>query len=265
MKFQELYEGTFNVNKLVDKLYDFGFKKYIQQIDNYIDGHMNRPTPPHIHMSAMEFARFANDPFITESLEKNPVEIYLTVSKGGSSYNPNQQKIVMSFNIGVHDLVKTAVDNNIPYALLIDQIPAKQQQNFKQELLGHTVRGSIAHELSHWLDDTHHGFHLSKMTAARRRAEAEYNWDAVEKIIKKGREDVYLTFYEIDAQIHALKELKRGYTQEEWDRITFNGLMNLSPPTYSTYKRISPEDKKLFKKLLFKRMHREGILGKQMR
>jgi hypothetical protein len=90
----------------------------------------------------------------------------------------------------------------------IDYIPDHQKVFFRNEITETNIKGSIYHELSHWLNDTLHNKAVSKNMPITQ-----------DKIDKLWSGDVNFSDFEIDAQVHAIKQVKRNY-KKDFDKLT---------------------------------------------
>lgn len=122
------------------------------------------------------------------------------------------------------------------------------------------MKAIIYHELVHWLDDSIRNSHI------RRRMEKSLlisDVNKANKYVDQGRS--YETSpTEIEAQMHELKMFKK-YNSDIWDVLTFDQMcrkfegfrqMRLKTIQKGTYSE--------WRKLLLKRMKREGLLGKAL-
>ena len=137
-----------------------------------------------------------------------------------------------------------------------------EREIFDKEFRIERFRQTLAHELSHWISDSVYGSHIKGLIdRANKLGRADY--------MKLRKHDVNMTYFEIDALIHGIKELRRGYTLEEWDALTFGDLMGL----YSSMRVIESrlrenygeEVSLIWQRSMAKRMDREGLLGRGMR
>lgn len=113
------------------------------------------------------------------------------------------------------------------------------------------VKGTIHHELVHWLDDTLHNGHLNKFLNKRQRNP---------KILKG---NINSSSIEIQAQIHNILQLKNKFS-DIWDDMTFMRMIRLSTPLSVVYNMLEGDERNEWIKKLKKRMYREGLLGKNM-
>jgi hypothetical protein len=97
----------------------------------------------------------------------------------------------------------------------------------------------------------------------------ELHKDPKSEYMKLKKQDVNMTYFEIDAIIHSIKEMKRRYSEEEWNNLTFRDIMldytALNTVDNLLKERYGLEVALIWQKNLFQRMHREGLLGKNMR
>lgn len=187
--------------------------------------------------------------------EVNPISIFIGFPNGrlGSHYNPLDKYILVSPNRSAFKTLYQKEDK-----FLSDQ----ELQTFKNEFKIGRLKHALAHELSHWISDSLHSSHIQKIIdRANELNDAEY--------MKLKKHDVNMTYFEIDAIIHSIKELKRQYTQEEWDQLTFRDIMveytALSSVDKILKSRYGLKVALIWQKNLFKRMQREGLLGLNMR
>jgi L-2-hydroxyglutarate oxidase LhgO len=73
--------------------------------------------------------------------------------------------------------------------------------------------------------------------------------------------------FELDAQIHAIKQLKRDYNKI-WDEVTWEFIVQHKSSfnmVFKTLSRASKKDKTDYIKRLYKRLNREKLLGKSLK
>jgi hypothetical protein len=70
---------------------------------------------------------------------------------------------------------------------------------------------------------------------------------------------------EIEGQIHNIKQLKNRY-ESIWEQLSFDDMIKLSPSLMNISKKLVtvPEIYKQWRRNLLVRMHREGLLSKEM-
>lgn len=170
-------------------------------------------------------------------------------------YNPNEQIISISIN---DDAFKYALryGGNIQKAK--SWLNDNQQKQFENEFTEDKIKGSINHELVHWIDDTLHNRHIkNRLNRAQELGSKNFN-----------NEPINMHYVEIQAQIHNIKQAKRKY-QDIWDELSFKELISFVPSLKTIYSQLNNPymgDNKLKKwlKKLKTRMYREGLLGKNM-
>lgn len=245
---QHLEESTFSINKDVDLIYRSVFKDFI---DNLKRG---KVTP-------LKTVSFKSDQLQSADARKanelNPVTIEAGLNKDGSYYAPLSNKIVLSFNTNVLDILKQY--DSIEDAL--KSLAPSEILRFQEELNGNAVRYTIFHELSHWIDDTLHGKHLSKTV---KRAVDIDGREKKERVLSRGTGSTTSSDYEINAQIHSIKRA-RLQNKKLWDRLTFDQMLNLVPSVHVVNRNLRGKQREGWRKKMFRRMAREGLLGANMR
>lgn len=173
----------------------------------------------------------------------NPIKIKIGMPHD-NSYSSQKKQIECG--------ILTRLMNNIfqEGAAIITSIQGK---HFKQEFQIVKIQTTIRHELTHWIDDTLHAFHITKAIGKA----LEIGSD---EPLKMGKKDVYLTNYEINASIHAIAQYKKSY-KKAWNKLTFDDLLELLPSERFNNQRLGKDWRIKIKK----RMAREKLLGKMMR
>jgi hypothetical protein len=182
-------------------------------------------------------------PLCVKAHEINPTEIH--INYGSNYYRSDQSKELISISVN-----SNLIDSALGFRTLDDFI--RTYDTAKYDLSEEKIKGSIHHELVHWLDDSLHNRHLSKSIS-------KY----YEKNKDKNKVDVYLKTFEIQALIHNIKQMRRKY-EDQWDELTFEELVKITPTLYHLYKNFTPEQKIVFTRKIKTRMSREGLLGKKM-
>lgn len=137
--------------------------------------------------------------------------------------------------------------------------------HFKQEFTEEKIKGSIHHELVHWIDNT-----LNKGSV--KTSKNKYN-DMITKQRAKQNEpgsagdtnplDINIEYIERQAQIHNIKQFYNKH-KDNWDELTFNDLLKHIPTLGIVHKRLNPNLRNKWVRLIKHRMYREGLLGKRM-
>jgi hypothetical protein len=238
-----LNERLTNVDSDVDLLYDMFFKEKIDKINE--TGIVNRD----ILTLDTTYTDILESPESIKANELNSCVIY--VNKNGNSYNPNSGIIMISVN---RDAVEYVVDQHggdLKVAIL--SLDIQQQNSLRNEFTEERIKGSIHHELAHWIDDTMNNRHI-------------------QKVINKARElgsgslygvPINSTKTELQAQIHNVKQIYNKH-KDKWDTMTFLELIHNSPVLNTISKQLEGDVRKKWVRDLKTRMHREGLLGKNM-
>jgi hypothetical protein len=180
--------------------------------------------------------------------EKNPCII--EVNNGSNYYSPTKKIISISVSSNASDFVKNEGGDIKLATKFLNQ---QQQQSLLKEFTEERIKGSIHHELAHWIDDTLHNRHITKR---------------INKATEIGSRDlggipVNATKMEIQGQIHNVKQLYNKHNKI-WDELSFNEMLNLSPSLILISNQLKNNYKKQWVRDLKTRMHREGLLGKNM-
>lgn len=240
-----LSEKLTDVDTDVDLLYDKYFKSDIEAIER--TGFIT---------SAM-FEKLETDTSILTSPdsvkchELNPCVI--KINPGLNYYNPNESIIGVGYARGAYDFIMNNASGNIETALryLSDE---KQRKTLIKEFTEVRVKGSIHHELAHWIDDTLNNSHIKARVGK-----------AMERNTRDlGGIPVDATRMEIQGQIH---NIKQAYNKNKdiWDELSFQDVLDLLPSTSSVNNKLAGEIKAKWRKELKLRMNREGLLGKNMK
>jgi hypothetical protein len=197
----------------------------------------------------------------------NPVriDVYNVLPEGGSnSYNMMTKRIM----IGLPNSVWEAM------ALRLRHIPQYQIAMLSHETSDIRLLTTIRHELTHWLDDSLHNQFLHKKFSrfaddrekiVRADADMKTTQDAIgasfKKHVTKGEDDIYLTSIEITPFVNQIAELKRRIGDKRYERLTWADMMTHMPSLDGLNRRHGAK----FRKLMFSRMAREGLLTKNLR
>lgn len=244
-----LIEKTFNLNKDVEYIYNKFFKAFFKKVraDKW-----NGDSLPYkeIHSSEL-ISRDAK-----KAHELNPVRI---ISSNDNSYSPSTSIIRLSPSKYALDYIisNKGFSNAVKDSKNYPNNP-KINDDFSME----KMKASIYHELAHWVDDSTHNFYITR-TLQR----ARFNPKKVKEIVNQGHESVDQTSFEINAQIHSLKQRKRTLSKSEWDNLRFDDIMaNFEPfnQLRKNFKR-NPKEYTEWRKKILKRLSRENLLGKKMK
>ena len=244
----------FDVSDDAQAIYDQYFKNAVEQLKTF-------KGDPDIPKSRMFSTAKLKSKAAQQAHELNPGTI--KVWTGGNFYSPRNTIIEVGLNKNVIDILELSDSFNQALQL----IPSNLHKRFKSEFEEHRIVGSIAHEISHWIDDTLHNYHIKgKVEKARELDDTRGPHSSKSKKITARLSD-QLSAHEINAQIHQMKEVKNKISPERWDSLTIEELIDINPSTSSTKEKLILKDVSLYqkwKRLLLTRLHREGLLGKAM-
>jgi hypothetical protein len=243
-----LNEKLVNIDDDVDSLYNKYFKFDIDEISKtgIITKQMFKRFETTTDILKTEEAIKAN--------EINHCKIIINQDIQSSNYyNPFERIISISINKNAFDFVIDDFNGNLN----------KANENLEgtdlygvllNEFSEHKIKGSIHHELSHWIDDTINKKHIIKR---------------LEKQIKIGTRDINnipinATKMELQAQIHNIKQFYNQH-KNEYNELTLIDLFKKIPTLHTIFKSLKSPYREQWLKDLIKRMNREGLLGKKMR
>jgi len=259
MRNKLLTEKTFNIDKDVVLVYNALFKNLILDIQkNGVDVLKHR-------LISMDSSQLVS-PMARKADAVNPIRISGGIDlgdKNGNYYNPSERYIHLSLRPSIiqfwqdHSEYKTLDE-------IVEYISKHQRDDFRREFSPAKMKATIAHELSHWIDDSLHGSHITKMIKKSSAALKSGDWDIVDKITHRGESSIGLTDYEINAQIHAIKRLRTQY-RRIWDRISLMDLIQMYSPLTAVYDKLSNSGKKRWIRKILHRMNRENLLSMRMR
>jgi len=240
-----LTESTYDLDADVDFIYtESRLEEYIHNVKTNPSKNVGKP------FKELD-SSMLTCPESVEAHKLNPVTIETGIFGTSSWYNPSKRIIRISPNRQVIDMISA---NEKP-----DEYDTIQM--FDNELTDERIKATIHHELSHWISDSIHNSHISRIV--NHTDEGGHHKDPL-----LGKYNVGETYYEIDAQIHGIKQIKRKYTPEAWDHATLQWLFYKYPALNNIKNQLkrSPNDNELYNwiRALTTRMSREGLLGKNM-
>lgn len=243
-------ENVFNIDNDVDFIYDKFFKFYIDRFnkENILPDISNYGKIQSKELKSKE-AVIAN--------KNNPIIIYCGVFNN-SNYNPNKKEVYISFNIGAIEKYSKRFSFSKNDLLTIEK-------QFEES----SIKASIYHELSHWLSDSLYNNYLYTLIMKTKNIninDPKRN-EKIKKILNSGKMSRDASYYEVDAQVYAIKQLKRD-NKKEWNNLTFLDLLFMYSPLRKVAKDLYNIGENVYKEWvndLFKRLHREKLLGDNMK
>jgi len=280
-----LLERLFELDRDVDLIYNLAFKQFIDKIQSK-------------KMSLLAYDNFSkfpiqkiirSDKFISKDSRLahkiNPIEVicgFIFGNQGGSVYKPLKtlSKNYEDFNsyplyvLLDREILRDFISNNYSWDNLFDKnISLFKVQEYKASISEDNVKERIAHELSHWIDDTKHGrFLLKRAIDIEEIKNNELLLDKeknllITKIKKQGEQHPYMIDTEINAIIHSVKILKNK-KKNEYDSMTLSDLF-ANTAIYSlaqdVHNKAGREGYYKWQKQIITRLSREGLLGKNMK
>jgi hypothetical protein len=238
-----LTEKLTNIDSDVNLLYNLYFKDDIDEIErtNIVTRNMFK-----INQTTTGFLR---DEESIMANQLKPCLIY--INEYSNFYHPKKSII----SVGVHQqALDYALSKGGDFIEAIDGLPNDQKRIFRFEFTEEKIKGSIHHELTHWIDDVFHNRHIEKRTDKA----AELQTRDI------GGIPVNATKMEIQGQIHNIKQLYNKY-KNNWNVLTFDDILNISPALNTVNNTLPSNFKERWLRDLKIRMNREGLLGKNMR
>lgn len=241
-----LTEKLTDIDSDVDLIYNRYFRDSVERINN--TGMLTRDMFMIEHTNTV----ILKSPECVEAHKINMCSIVINDLVNGNIYSANQRKIGVSFSGEAVKFILNEYNGDLHEA--INDSNGRQKQMLENEFTEARVKGSIHHELAHWLDDTLNNRHIQKTIAN--------NSNELSRGMIKGK-PVNISKIEIQGQIHNVKQLFNKH-KDNWDSLNFSDLLRLSPPLSTIYNKLSNDDRLQWIRDLKKRMHREGLLGKNM-
>jgi len=237
------YEHDQDIKYLYEKIKPFA-KQFVDNFKDYLEQHEQQKK---VLMGTIESTELPSD-LAKQANKKNPVTITFGVYGDNCFYSHHKKHIHINFVPGklLHSLVeeKRVIDN-----FVVGQI---------KEIIFTELRISIAHELTHWLDESLKGA-ISKYIGFLNK---KYD----EKDISKAQWDYLRSYIEIQGSVHDVKQLKQEVGDEQWNKMTFKQMFDRSGLS-DVADEIRSDEQALtkWKKQIFKRLAREELIGNNMR
>ncbi|NCO32190.1 hypothetical protein GW891_05525, partial [bacterium] len=156
----------------------------------------------------------------------------------------------MSLNYNAFGLASNSNFNKKSIEKYLDH----KSERFFNEFSSKSFKATIYHELTHWIDDTLHNKFITK------KIEKAKDGDLKGKLGSVNHAN-----FEINSQIHAIKQIKREMSQEDFDDLTWENLFKKKSSLMSNFKNFKDEKTyNIFINNFVKRLHKEGLLPKKM-
>jgi hypothetical protein len=238
-----LVERLMDIDDDVDLIYDKYFKEYYDNMEK-----TGKMTYDMFKLDETDTS-ILKSPLCIEAHKLNPCVI--RINNGSNYYDPEEKIISVSFSNAAKNFVFSSANGNINHA--INLLDDSQKKSLSREFKESTIKGSIHHELVHWLDDTMHNYHIKNRIK--------------KQILLKTRDlkgiPVNASKMELQSQIHNIKQLKRKH-EDVWDDLSFDDMISLSPSLTIINKSLIDPYKSKWRIDIIKRMNRENLLGNNM-
>jgi hypothetical protein len=257
-RLERLDEATFNVDKDVEFLYK---KANLDRFHKLVIGNNSAEDVATV-LGKIEipstFWRGNSGDMVSRDSKKahkvNPVDIRIGAYMDGSYYNPVGKVIQVSLHSGVIGHLQ----RNMYRVDLVASILGSSFSWFQKELNAENVKGTIAHELAHWLDDSLHGMHITHKSKSDKEAGISIGANKFSTVDQ--------TPMEFEAQIHAIKTIRKQIGKRAFDKLTWGDLFHLKGSLMSNFSKawdidLSSTAYEDAMKRFVKRLAREGLLG----
>jgi hypothetical protein len=261
-----LNEALADVDDDVNLIYDMFFKNDIDEIER------TGIIKPNMFKTSLTTTGILRSPKCVEAHNLNPCRIHVNsmVHQTNNFYKPDDSLIGLSIH---QEAFSLALDHKGNIFLAAKEIPETARKSFFNEFTEHKIKGTIHHELAHWLDDTLHSKHISNYL--------NKIFDLPDDKAREAKLLVNMKNFEIEGQIHNIKQAYDYYKRKfketgdekwNWDNLTIDDLIGNIVSLNNVNKIHKALDdvrntnyRKKWRKDLLKRMHRENLLGDKMR
>jgi hypothetical protein len=250
-----LVESTFDIKRDVDMIYKKCFKQFVDIVIR--DKNYNVAVVMANKIQFQIDSSQLKSPDAVKAHQIKGVTIYCGCSDILSQYIAKRGQIYITLPKNVVEFLTYQKGNT---DFLVKGYHKLSVWNNLSEV---SIKGTIAHELTHWIDDALHNSFLEKnITTERFSSTGE-----VAKYATKGKStQIGATNFEINAQIAAFKEILSKYKQKKYDTFTLFDILVLKPQLGYQFELVkNKEEYMYYVKRIFTRLSREGLLGKSMR
>lgn len=250
-----LLEKTYNINKDVDILYKKAkFDKLVKAINSG-----NKDAAENFLKSTTRigadyfFVQTDSSIFKSKALMKaheiSPIKsINCGLLVNGSFYDFRDSRLNISMNTNAFNMLR---NNYYDFDVIQKQLRT-QIKRFRSEFTEANIKGTIYHELVHWLDDVHNDRLLSVTKGSATAVKGKHN-------------DINHSEIEVNSQIHKIKQLKRT-AGAEYQTFALIDLLSRLPSLTNNFKNFRNEREYIkFMKSFIKRLDREKLLPKNMK
>ena len=235
---QLILERLTSVSRDVDMIYNKYFKDAYDYVKKY-----GKVDVSLLHKGVMNSEELRSR-MAKKAHAIHPIRIYANTG-GGNTYMPRAATIKLNASEDAWQYAQYYNSVEIAY-----QNVGQNKELFLQEFEPHRIKGTIHHELAHWIDDSLHNQHIAKHvdSAAKSGKSPQDNPGPIER----------------NSQIHNIVQLRRQL-RTKWDTLTFNQMIKMIPGIEVFTSQLPPEEYNKWKRNILNRMAREGLLGAGMR
>ena len=248
---QLICEETFKINKEVNMLFDVHLAKLL---------HRYKSTPESVWRgSSGEFSQTDSSIFtqgiLKDAHSANPITLHFGIFDS-NQYEPTNKKI----QVGLH---ANAISFLGPEGLK-NKEAIEQEPDVIFEFTPDRLKATIAHELTHWIEDSLFNKKMVRaIDSSRRKLDKEKDSFQKQKIITQFQK---FSEHEIQAHINGLSAI-RDNNPELYDSWSWKELQQNSPAlkrVVNSSKELPDDERRVFMKQLLRRLSRENLLTKQM-
>jgi hypothetical protein len=178
--------------------------------------------------------------------QSNPitVEVYLHNNRC-NSYSPKESKIYIGLTDNLVNFLRTVAytKNNQEYI--------KHKNSLFNDINDVKLKSTIRHELTHWIDDSLHNKHISKLIVSPSFREK------VNQGLANGIDVRYEMPHEITAIVNQIAEIKRRIGDKKYNLLTWVDILEKVPGL----KIINDELGVSWRRVIFSRLARENLIG----
>lgn len=241
-----LNERLTDIDDDVNMLYDIYFKDAVDEFDK------TKKVTTELFKKRKADTSILKSEESVKAHELNPCVI--GVNEGGNYYDPNNNYISISANLNAANFI---LKNDGDLARTQSMMDPEEAVKIAKEFTEERIKGSIHHELVHWIDDTMNKGHIKRLLDKR------VAQSSAGEPVKYGKKEINAHYMERQAQIHNIKQLHNKY-ESTWDTLSFKDMIDLSPALMHIYASLPYDLKMKWVKDIKMRMFREGLLGKKM-
>jgi predicted XRE-type DNA-binding protein len=176
---------------------------------------------------------------------KKPIEIIFGCFKDGNQYITFEKNNEIRFTLDI-DAINILGSDGLKNKAAINAYP-ELEERFSEM----SIKASISHELTHWIGDAEHNLKLINYL----------------KQTKKHTNDKTLNYFEMDAYVNSIAEMKNHIPDNVWNNMTFLDLIMKKNALVAMLKKVQKLPLKrveIWNKAFFERLSREKLLGKNM-